>query len=107
MAIISAGVIMNVIFAVLLAAWAFGLGVQELTCEVSSVRPGGAAWRAGLRTGDEIVAIGSKTEPVFTDLQKGVTLGDPAQGIDFTVHRPADGSERKLTLHPLNIHTVA
>jgi len=32
MAIISAGVIMNVIFAVLLAAWAFGLGVQELTC---------------------------------------------------------------------------
>ena len=100
MAIISAGVIMNVIFAVLLAAWAFGLGVQELTCEVSSVRPGGAAWRAGLRTGDEIVAIGSKTQPVFTDLQKGVTLGDPAQGIDFTVHRPADGSERTLTLHP-------
>lgn len=109
MAIISAGVIMNVIFAVLLAAWAFGLGVQELTCEVSSVRPGGAAWRAGLRTGDEIVAIGSKTEPVFTDLQKGVTLGDPAQGIDFTVRRPADGSERKLTLHPdtdLGIPTV-
>ena len=109
MAIISAGVIMNVIFAVLLAAWAFGLGVQELTCEVSSVRPGGAAWRAGLRTGDEIVAIGSKTEPVFTDLQKGVTLGDPAQGIDFTVRRPADGSERTLTLHPdtdLGIPTV-
>ncbi len=109
MAIISAGVIMNVIFAVLLAAWAFGLGVQELTCEVSSVRPGGAAWRAGLRTGDEIVAIGSKTEPVFTDLQKGVTLGDPAKGIDFTVRRPADGSARTLTLHPdtdLGIPTV-
>ncbi len=109
MAIISAGVIMNVIFAVLLAAWAFGLGVEELTCEVSSVRPGGAAWRAGLRTGDEIVAVGSKTEPVFTDLQKGVTLGDPSQGIDFTVRRPADGSETTLTLHPdtdLGIPTV-
>ena len=100
MAIISAGVIMNVIFAVLLAAWAFGLGVQELTCEVSSVRPGGAAWRAGLRTGDEIIAIGSKTEPVFTDLQKGVTLGDPVKGIDFTVRRPSDDSERTVTLHP-------
>ena len=109
MAIISAGVIMNVIFAVLLAAWAFGLGVQELTCEVSSVRPGGAAWRAGLRTGDEIVAIGSKTEPVFTDLQKGVTLGDPVKGIDFTVRRPSDDSERTVTLHPdtdLGIPTV-
>ena len=100
MAIISAGVIMNVIFAVLLAAWAFGLGVQELTCEVSSVRPGGAAWRAGLRTGDDIIAIGSKTEPVFTDLQKGVTLGDPVKGIDFTVRRPSDDSERTVTLHP-------
>ena len=109
MAIISAGVIMNVIFAVLLAAWAFGLGVQELTCEVSSVRPGGAAWRAGLRTGDEIIAIGSKTEPVFTDLQKGVTLGDPVKGIDFTVRRPSDDSERTVTLHPdtdLGIPTV-
>lgn len=109
MAIISAGVIMNVIFAVLLAAWAFGLGVQELTCEVSSVRPGGAAWRAGLRTGDEIVAIGDKTDPVFTDLQKGVTLGDPQQGVDFTVVRPAEGSQRTLTLYPdtdLGIPTV-
>ena len=109
MAIISAGVIMNVIFAVLLAAWAFGLGVEELTCEVSSVRPGGAAWRVGLRTGDEIVAIGSKTEPVFTDLQKGVTLGDPVKGIDFTVRRPSDQSERTVTLHPdtdLGIPTV-
>ena len=51
MAIISAGVIMNVLFAVLMASWAFGLGVREMTCAVSSVRPGGAAWRAGLRTG--------------------------------------------------------
>ena len=109
MAIISAGVIMNVIFAVLLAAWAFGLGVQELTCEVSSVRPGGAAWRAGLRTGDEIVAIGGKADPVFTDLQKGVTLGDPKQGVDFTVFRPTAGSEQTLTLYPdtdLGIPTV-
>lgn len=109
MAIISAGVIMNVIFAVLLAAWAFGLGVNELTCEVSSVRPGGAAWRAGLRTGDEIVAIGGKADPVFTDLQKGVTLGDPTKGVQFTVFRPTDDSERLLTLHPdtdLGIPTV-
>jgi regulator of sigma E protease len=51
MAIISAGVIMNVIFAVLMAAWAYGRGVRELTCEISSVRTGGAAWQAGLHTG--------------------------------------------------------
>ncbi|MFM8892613.1 MAG: PDZ domain-containing protein, partial [Planctomycetia bacterium] len=109
MAIISAGVIMNVIFAVLMAAWALGLGVKEMTCELSSVRPGGAAWRAGLRTGDRITAIGGRKNPIFTDLRNGVTLGDVAKGVEFTVHRPADDSTRTITLHPdtdLGVPTV-
>jgi regulator of sigma E protease len=100
MAIISAGVIMNVIFAVLMAAWAYGLGVKEMTCMISSVRPGGAAWRSGLRTGDEIVAIGDRKDPIFADLLRGVTVGSVAQGIDFTVRRPADGSTRTVRLKP-------
>ncbi|NCA11194.1 hypothetical protein EBR56_05195, partial [bacterium] len=109
MAIISAGVIMNVIFAVLMASWAFGLGVKELTCEVSAVRPGGAAWRAGLRTGDEITAIGAVQNPIFSDLQKGVTLGDVSKGVEFTIRRPVDGSTRTLLLRPdtdLGVPTV-
>ena len=109
MAIISAGVIMNVIFAVLMAAGAFSLGVKELTCEVSSVRPGGAAWRVGLRSGDEITAIGSQQNPIFSDLQKGVTLGDLSKGVNFTIHRPLLDSTRTLTLHPdtdLGVPTV-
>jgi len=109
MAIISAGVIMNVIFAILMASWAFGLGVRELTCEVSGVRPGGAAWRSGLRTGDEITAIGGIKNPIFSDLQKGVTLGDVAKGVEFTIHRPADDSTRTVMLHPdtdLGVPTV-
>jgi regulator of sigma E protease len=100
MAIISAGVIMNVIFAVLMASWAFGLGLREMTCEVSSVRPGGAAWRAGLRTGDEITAIGGRKNPVFNDLRHGVTVGSVAKGIDFTVRRPADDTTRTVLLKP-------
>jgi regulator of sigma E protease len=109
MAIISAGVIMNVIFAVLMASWALGLGVREMTCELSSVRPGGAAWRAGLRTGDHITAIGGRKNPIFTDLRNGVTLGDVAKGVEFTIHRPADDSTRTVTLHPdtdLGVPTV-
>jgi regulator of sigma E protease len=100
MAIISAGVIMNVIFAVLMAALAFWLGVREMTCAVSSVRPGGAAWRAGLRTGDEIVAIGGQKNPIFNDLRYGVTVGSVAKGIEFDVRRPADGSTRTVVLRP-------
>jgi regulator of sigma E protease len=100
MAIISAGVIMNVIFAVLMAALAYGIGVREMTCALSSVRTGGAAWRAGLRTGDEIVAIAGRKDPIFNDLRHGVTVGSVAQGIEFTVRRPGDGSERTIVLKP-------
>jgi regulator of sigma E protease len=100
MAIISAGVTMNVIFAVLLAAWAYGRGVRELACAISSVRAGGAAWEAGLRTGDEITAIAGRRDPVFKDLQQGVTLGDLARGVEFTIRRPGEGAERTVLLKP-------
>ena len=100
MAIISAGVIMNVIFAMLMASLAFWLGVREMTCEISSVRPGGAAWRAGLRTGDQILAVGSNRDPVFNDLRYGVTVASVERGLAFTVRRPADGSTREVTLFP-------
>jgi regulator of sigma E protease len=100
MAIISAGVIMNVIFAILMASLAYGLGVREMTCAISSVRSGGAAWRASLRTGDEIVKVGDRDNPIFNDLRHGVTVGDMEQGIEFAVRRPADNVTRTVVLKP-------
>ncbi|MBM4021535.1 MAG: PDZ domain-containing protein [Planctomycetes bacterium] len=100
MAIISAGVIMNVIFAVLMATLAYGLGVREMTCAISSVRTGGAAWRAGLRTGDEIIAIGGRHNPIFNDLRHRVTVGDIERGIEFVIWRPADDTTRTVLLKP-------
>jgi regulator of sigma E protease len=100
MAIISAGVIMNVIFACLMASWAFGLGVREMTCVLSGVRPGGAAWRAGLRTGDEITAIAGRRDPIFNDLRYGITVGSVAKGVEFTVRRPGVAGERTVVLRP-------
>ncbi len=43
MAIISAGVIMNVFFAFLMAIWAYYIGVEQTTCAVGDVMPGEAA----------------------------------------------------------------
>jgi regulator of sigma E protease len=100
MAIISAGVIMNVIFAILMASLAFGLGVREVASGTSAVRPGGAAWRAGLRTGDGIVAIGGTPVTMFKELQKKVTLGDLSQGVAFTVRRPGEDRDLDVTLRP-------
>ena len=52
MAIISAGVIMNVIFAFVCASWAYCLGVEYVVTVVREVMPGEGAWQAGIRPGD-------------------------------------------------------
>src|SRR5262245_22147754 len=57
MAIISAGVIMNVIFALFMAVIAYAMGVREVACGISAVLPGEAAWKANLQPGDRILQI--------------------------------------------------
>ncbi len=90
MAIISAGVIMNVIFAFLMAVVAFFVGVPETPCVVGNVVPGGGAWQVGLRSGDEVLKIAGKEMKTFRDLQTAVTLGDidRQKGISLLVRRP-------------------
>ena len=100
MAIISAGVIMNVIFAVVFATIAYGLGVPVIPSIVSGVSPGSAAYKAGLRPGDEVVAIGEKQNPSFSDLMQNVTLGDLENGIDFQVKRAETGDVETINLKP-------
>ena len=62
MLIISAGVIMNVIFAVLMAAVAYKLGVKYSTCLVGGTAAGDPAWVAGIEPGDLITRIGDEGE---------------------------------------------
>jgi regulator of sigma E protease len=100
MAIISAGVVMNVIFAFIFAVVAYGMGVPYLPSIVSETSPGSPAWRAGLETGDEIIQIGDTINPTFTQLRGGVTLGDLENGIPIVVRRAADQEEVRVTLKP-------
>jgi regulator of sigma E protease len=100
MAIISAGVVMNVIFAFIFAAVAYGLGVKYMPSIVSETVPGSPAWRAGLESGDEIVKFGDRANPTFVQLKGGVTLGDMDNGIPIVVRRAADGEEVELRLKP-------
>ncbi|MGL4514644.1 MAG: site-2 protease family protein [Lacipirellulaceae bacterium] len=99
MAIISAGVIMNVIFAVVFAAIAFGVGAPEQPAVVGATTPGGAAWRAGLRPGDRIVELNGLTDPSYKQLQEGVLLGDTDKGVSLVVER-AGSEPRTLTILP-------
>ncbi|MFO0905480.1 MAG: site-2 protease family protein [Pirellulales bacterium] len=103
MLIISAGVIMNLIFAVLFAAVAYRQGVPYTPCEVGNVIGGSPAWNAGIREGDRIIQIGRTGVPnshlrYDWDLIQGVGLnGD--QDLDFLLRRP-DGKEDWVTLRP-------
>lgn len=98
MAIISAGVIMNVIFAFIFASIAYGMGVKYLPSIVSGTMPGSPAWKAGFETGDEIVALGAREDPTFLQLKGGVMLGDKVSGIPTTVKLASNGEfvERQL-----------
>ena len=100
MAIISAGVIMNVIFAVVFAVIAFGVGVPYIPCTVSETSIGSAAWEAGLRPGDQIVQVGDIKDPSFSNLKGGVMLGDLENGIDFRIQRVGAEDSEPLTLKP-------
>ena len=75
LAIIVAGVTMNVILAFLAAVTAFMLGTFKAPCEIGHVHPGQAAWEAGLQPDDRILQIGKNQLTYFEEIQKNVTLG--------------------------------
>ena len=94
MAIISAGVVFNLIFAVLFAAWAFKSGVNYEPPMIGNVVGGGPAWVNGM-TGAQIEEIGGK------EVKEYFTYMDMAQEIIFNgdekpleiKYKPIDGSE--------------
>lgn len=74
MAIISAGVSMNVITAVMFYAIAFGHGIEKNPPVVGSLQPGFPAWEAGLQPGDRISSIGNRTIVSFEDIQRAIAF---------------------------------
>lgn len=76
MAIISAGVIMNVITGCLFFATAFFFGVIETVPMVGTVHPGSPAWVAGAQQGDLVTAINGSTVKNFTDITQEIVLSD-------------------------------
>jgi regulator of sigma E protease len=97
MAIISAGVIMNVLTAVLFFALAFGFGVRQPPAIVGNVQAGMPAWEAGLQPGDRITRINGHEIETFVDSTRRVALSSGAVVIEG---ERADGAEFATTMHP-------
>ena len=98
MAIISAGVIMNLIFAFLMAVVAFWIGVEQTPCVIGTVLSGEAAWQADLRPGDVILEIDGEEMHQFRDLNTAIQLGDINVGdsVPLLIRRP--GVDKPFTV---------
>jgi regulator of sigma E protease len=101
MAIISAGVVMNVIFAFVAAVIAFGIGVEQVDATIGAIVPGDAAWQLNLKVGDRIAAINEKPIRRFTDLKAGISLGDDLdKGLTLSIVRPGRPEPFDVSIKP-------
>lgn len=78
MIIISAGVIMNLIFAVIMGAIAFSIGVPYQATIVGGTVPGDPAWQNGVQVGDQVIQVGGMKRPNeklhFRDMMENVAI---------------------------------
>jgi regulator of sigma E protease len=90
MAIISAGVTMNVILAFACFVFVYRThGAERAPGVVDRVEPGSPAWKLGVRTGDVIHGIGSKgPNPYFDDLRPVVMNSKEGEKLNFVWSQP-------------------
>ncbi|MFM7056173.1 MAG: RIP metalloprotease RseP [Planctomycetota bacterium] len=98
MAIISAGVIMNVITGFLFFVIAYSAGLQEPAPVVGAVYNGFPAWNAGIRPGDTIQEVNGDRVRTFIDIQEAIVLS--SDELRVGVQR-ADGTSETLTISPM------
>ena len=99
MAIISAGVIMNLIFGILMAAAAYKIGTPITPASVGGVTYGSAAWQAGWESGYDLVGFSESDEDSFFyrftwDLKYSV-IGAGMEGSDAVPFRVVDRQRQK------------
>ncbi len=100
MAIISAGVIMNAVLALVCFVVVFqGPGKDRLSPVVGLVDTGGPGFRVGLSDGDEFTLIGTQKHPYFEHIKTQVMATLPDQKIAITVRKP-DGSVLNADILP-------
>jgi len=100
MAIISAGVIMNMIFALVFAVVAFLFGVKQNPTVVGGVMAGGAAWQAGVQADDKVEEVAGRKVYNFRRMTEEIINGDVSQGIPLLIQRPGVNDPLEIIVKP-------
>jgi len=98
MAIVSAGVIMNTLFACFLFMIVFLYGREAIGTRIAYVEPDSPAERSGLVPGDVIKKINGEKILEFNEVYMSVMLAQPHEPIDFEVER--DGQRKVIPIKP-------
>ena len=104
MAIISAGVVFNLIFGLLFAACAYKMGVKYTPTVIGGAGIGDPAWLAGIKPGDQIVALEADKEDddklrFINDLKFKMFSLDKGENVDMRL-KNLDGDVRSITIEP-------
>jgi regulator of sigma E protease len=102
MLIISAGVIMNVLFGCLayIAVYRYA-GVKSPPGIVAAVEPASPAWTAGVRSGSVIAQVGSVHNPSFDALKGNVAISRQGRQIPFVfIPHLGEGERFEVGLEP-------
>ncbi|MHC4742062.1 MAG: site-2 protease family protein, partial [Planctomycetota bacterium] len=92
MVVVAAGVVCNVILAVMIFIAVFLVGIRQPPAVVGGIEPNSPAFHAGLKTGDEIVEINGKKENVdMTDVMLAAALSKNGEKVGMKIER--DGKQ--------------
>jgi regulator of sigma E protease len=114
--VVSAGVIMNAIFAVIFFQIAFLNGVEFPPAEVGYVVPGSPAAEApavdhpdvkGLKAGDNIVLVNGEKPSDFTSIRIASALAGPGESVQLVVERPTNDAGTQTQRLTFDVRPVA
>lgn len=93
MLIVSAGVVMNILFACFLFMIVFMVGKVGRAPRIATVKPDSPADLAGLAPGDVITRVNGSRVDTFDEVSMAVLLSPPHELIEFSVERNGEPQE--------------